>query len=437
MSNALTRIPADFDGFHAFIKQNEHPIYIFGADIVGKMLAELFKFYQIPVTAFVDNNKNKCNVEIGGIKVLHASSFSSANKDAIVLIASTYIADIIAQVEEMGFMHWLPIFKILEDNLDKNLESFLVGDLRFNHSGGAFTEDFDSFVLSNMINSQKKYLDPDRLYIRSIDLVISERCSLKCKDCSNLMQFYENPINISVEELQQNLKDLCAVADEINEIRIIGGDPFMNKDCHKAIQMAASYPQVNKVVVYTNGTICPPEEKIAAMAHEKTFVFITTYGELSRKTNKLGDLLKKHDIPFNVQDAYGWTDCGDIKQYDRSPEELTQVFRFCCAKHFTTLTDGKLFRCPFAANAERLAATPSSPDNYISIDGASNLTSDSLQKLKKDALHYLRNIAYIPVCNTCNGRTYGDPEIEPGIQTKKAIPYQKYDRVIENSPYLN
>jgi len=431
MGTVLTRIPTDFKGFHAYTKENTNPIYIFGADIVGKMLAELFKHYDITITAFVDNNKNKCDTKIGGVDVIQPSELATANEDAIVLIASTYIADIIVQLEEMGFMNWLPIFKILEDNSDKNLESFLVGDLRFNHSGGAFTEDFDSFVLSNMINSQKKYLDPDRLYIRSVDLVISERCSLKCKDCSNLMQFYESPINISVEELKQNLEDLCAVADEINEIRIIGGDPFMNKDCHKAIQMAASYPQVNKVVVYTNGTICPPEEKIAAMAHEKTFIFITTYGELSRKTNKLGDLLKKYQIPFNVQDAYGWTDCGDIKQYDRTPEELTQVFRFCCAKHFTTLTDGKLFRCPFAANAERLAATPSSPENYISIDGASNLTSDSLQKLKKDALHYLRDIAYIPVCNTCNGRTYGDPEIEPGIQTQKPISYKKYDREVK------
>jgi hypothetical protein len=245
------------------------------------------------------------------------------------------------------------------------------------------------------------------------------------------MQFYEKPMNIEIDELKQNLDDLCAVADEINEIRIIGGDPFMNKHCHEVIQAAASYPQVNKVVVYTNGTICPSEDKIAAMANDKTFIFITTYGDLSRKADKLGELLKKYDIPFNIQDAYGWTDCGDIKQYQRTEEELTQIFRFCCAKHFTTLTDGKLFRCPFAANAERLQAMPASAKNYVSIDGAASLDAPGLQSLKKMTRHYLRDIAYIPACNTCNGRTYGDPEIEPGIQTKQAIPYEKYDPVIE------
>lgn len=429
--SVISRIPYDFKGFHAYLNQHDYPVYIFGADIVGKMLAELFKYHQIPVAAFIDNNKNKCHTPIGGITVIHAPTFANHDKNAIVLIASTYIADIIAQLEEMGFMNWLPIYTILEDNLDKNLENFLVGDLRFNHSGGAFTEDFDSFVLSNMINSQKKYLDPSKLYIRSVDLIVTERCSLKCKDCSNLMQFYEEPSNIAVSELKQNLDDLCAVADEINEIRIIGGDPFMNKQCHEVIQIAASYPQVNKVVVYTNGTICPPEEKIAAMAHEKTFVFITTYGELSKRANKLGEFLKKYNIPFNVQDAYGWTDCGELKAYDRSAEQLAEVFRLCCAKHFTTLTDGKLFRCPFAANAERLQATPDSADNYISIDGAAQLEPSALNQLKNNARHYLREISYLPVCNTCNGRTYGDPEIEPGIQTKKVLPYQKYDRVIE------
>jgi organic radical activating enzyme len=431
MNVALNRIPYDFDGFSSFAIDNKAPVFIFGADIVGKVLAELLKSNGIAVSAFIDNNKNKCDTQLNGTPVMHAPWLADQSREAVVLIASTYIADIIAQLEEMGFMNWLPIYKMLEDKQDIQLENFLVGDLRFNHSGGAFTHDFDTFVLSNMITSQKKYLDPEQLYIRSIDLVITEKCSLKCKDCSNLMQFYEKPVDISAVELYQNLDDLCAVADEINEIRIIGGDPFMNKDCHNIVKHAASYPQVNKVVVYTNGTICPSEEKIAQMANDKTFVFITTYGDLSRNAEKLSQLLAKYDIPFNNQPAYGWTDCGEIKEFQRNEEELKKVFQFCCAKHFTTLTDGKLFRCPFAANLHRLDAMPENKANYVSVIGASKLESTERLALKQKMTHYLREISSIPACNTCNGRTYGDPEIEPGIQTKKPLPYKKYNRVIE------
>ena len=57
------------------------------------------------------------------------------------------------------------------------------------------------------------------LFIRSVDLILTEKCSLKCKDCANLMQYYEKPINIESEELIGDLHDICSIADEINEIR--------------------------------------------------------------------------------------------------------------------------------------------------------------------------------------------------------------------------
>ena len=170
------------------------------------------------------------------------------------------------------------------------------------------------------------------------------------------MQYYENPIDITYEELCNDLDDLCEIADEINEIRIIGGDPLMNRDFHKIISYAASKNKVNKVVVYTNGTICPSVEKIIAIANPKVFVFITTYGNLSKKTDPLKALLTKFGIPFNCQPAYGWTDCASIEDQRRNENNLSETFKNCCAKHFTTITMGRLFRCPFSANVERLSA---------------------------------------------------------------------------------
>jgi hypothetical protein len=116
-----------------------------------------------------------------------------------------------------------------------------------------------------------------------------------------------------------------------------------------------------------------------------------------------------------------------VGPHERDEPELERVFRFCCAKHFTTLTDGKAFRCPFAANAERLRAVPHADDNYISLRGAAEGTID-VPETRRRLRHYLREIPYISACNNCAGRTYGDPEIVPGIQTKKPLPYVKYER---------
>ena len=431
--NTIKRIPTQPDLFSNYFKNNSNKIYIFGADIAGKILLKILRDKKYNVEGYIDNNKNKCDKKIDDITVHHATSFlPTLDKNSIIFIASTYISDIIIQLEDLGLYNWCPIVKFINERELPEYKNFLQGDMRLNHSGGEFTKDFDIFVLENMTRSQEKYLDENILFIRSIDLILTEKCSLKCKDCSNLMQYYENPVDITYNELCQDLDNLCEIADEINEIRIIGGDPLMNKDFHKAISYAANKKNINKVVVYTNGTICPPLDKIKEIAHPKVFIFITTYGALSKNTEKLRALLEECNIPYNCQPAYGWTDCADISYQNRSPDNLTNTFKNCCAKHFTTLTNGRIFRCPYSANVERLAAIPDNPEDYVNIQDFNSLNSD-LKILERKKLHnFLRNKPFIEACNYCNGRTYGDPEISPGIQTKNIIKYVKFERKVTN-----
>ena len=49
------------------------------------------------------------------------------------------------------------------------------------------------------------YQDKEKLFIQSLDLVLTEKCSLKCKDCSNLMQFYAKPVDEDFNQLVESL----------------------------------------------------------------------------------------------------------------------------------------------------------------------------------------------------------------------------------------
>jgi len=61
----------------------------------------------------------------------------------------------------------------------------------------------------------KNYLNPDKLFLRSIDLIITERCSLKCQGCSNLMQYYEKPKNCDTNLLLKLIDVFFKVIDEV------------------------------------------------------------------------------------------------------------------------------------------------------------------------------------------------------------------------------
>jgi hypothetical protein len=92
------------------------------------------------------------------------------------------------------------------------------------------------------------------------------------------------------------------------------------------------------------------------------------------------------------------------------------------------MTMGRIFRCPYSANVERLAAIPDHPDDFVDVNGFQQMPAAE-QKLKKQQLWtFLRGKPYIEACDYCNGRTYGDPEITPGIQTKQILRYIKYER---------
>ena len=80
--------------------------------------------------------------------------------------------DIINQLESYGFFNWSPLEKILIEKNKSSFDDYIKDDLQRNYSGGVL-QDFVNFNV-NMIASQRKYLDPNKLFIRSMDIIVTE-----------------------------------------------------------------------------------------------------------------------------------------------------------------------------------------------------------------------------------------------------------------------
>ena len=106
---------------------------------------------------------------------------------------------------------------IIEHHKQVDFRNLIRGNLQKNHAGGEFAGlcglcDYQHGELA------KKYLNKN-LHIRSIDLILTEKCSLKCK-LRKFDAILSGTKNIEKQELIDDLADLL-VADEVNEIRII------------------------------------------------------------------------------------------------------------------------------------------------------------------------------------------------------------------------
>lgn len=265
--------------------------------------------------------------------------------------------------------------------------------------------------------------------MRSIDVMVTTKCSLKCESCSNLMQYYENPQNTDFDRTLEALEILQENVDEISEFRMIGGEPLMNKDWAYIIKAILDKNPERKIFVYTNGTI-PPKDEHLEFFHGKHVTFIITeYGELSKNLAKLKEKLDRHGITYLARPAENWLDCSSIRHHKRTPSDLKEVFKQCCVKYVYTLLDGRLYRCPFIANAANLKAIPDDPANYVDLFSKSGNIKQQIRRLVKVT-------SFFPACDFCDGRPYdpagkkgydGKGPITGGIQTSKILSYTKYD----------
>jgi organic radical activating enzyme len=376
-------------------------IFLYGFGTSGKWLSSNIKGR---IRGFIDSDTKKTGLKFNNIPVYSIEEAKKLiNKNTLIIVTVLDIQDVISTVESLSAGKWLPLGKFL------NNEQVINNPLK--NEDKSYVE----YSLKAVESCHKSYFSTKKLFLKSIDIIITEKCSLKCKDCSNLMQYYMNPINVSFNEILNDFQTLINNVDHIYEIRLIGGEPFMNKDIYKIIKEISKNEKLSRIVIYTNATIPLKEKYIDILKHSKVVFSVTTYGKLSKNTQKVIDFLKKNKIPYRDHPPENWTDCGVIYDFKRKEPEMEKLFEDCCGKNLLTVTNGKLYRCPFVANAERLNAIPKDSDNYVNVN-------DSKKNIKK----YTTQINYIPACNYCMGRSYNAPKIKPAIQTKKPLDYKTY-----------
>ena len=376
-------------------------IFIYGFGTSGKWLSSNIKGR---IRGFIDSDTKKTSLKFNNIPVYSIEEAKKLiNKNTLIIVTVLDIQDVISTVESLSPGKWLPLGKFL------NNEQVINNPLK--NEDKSYVE----YSLKAVESCHKSYFSTKKLFLKSIDIIITERCSLKCKDCSNLMQYYVNPINVSLNEILKDFETLINNVDHIYEIRLIGGEPFMNKDIYRIINEISKNKKLSRIVIYTNATIPLKVEYIDILKHSKIVFSVTTYGKLSKNTQKVIDFLKKNKIPYRDHPPENWTDCGVIYDFKRKESEMEKLFEDCCGKNLLTVTNGKLYRCPFVANAERLNAIPKDSGNYVNVND-----------YKKNIKKYTTQINYIPACNYCMGRSYDAPKIKPAIQTKKPLDYKTY-----------
>ena len=251
------------------------------------------------------------------------------------------------------------------------------------------------------------------LKVKSLDVVLTERCSLKCVDCSNLMQYYEKPIGAEIETLVESLKSFLDTVDFVSELRLIGGEPLVSRSVEKVLETIYSYSNFDKIVLYTNGTLIPKDSTLSMLQDSRVWVKISDYGSVSRKAQQLSDKCKSLNINCIHELVTEWEDVGRILDRGRTREQNKVVFGNCCVNDTLTLLHGLLYACPFSAHTDNLGVLKDADVDRVDV-----LASKDLKKAIR-SIYQEKDV--LVACNLCNGRDHVVAKVPAGVQTKQPL----------------
>ncbi len=274
-------------------------------------------------------------------------------------------------------------------------------------------------ILFPFILMRNRWLLKDKaLHLDYFEVVVTTRCTLKCKNCANLMQYYHRPMHVSWEVIEKSVTKLLECADRVERVGILGGEPLLYPDLDKVIDLLESSPKVKAIRVVTNGTLIPKDEKILkALAGRKVMVQLNNYlNAYTGVADELARLFDERKIRYRLlkKDGTEWVDYGDLSCRDRSEEELIKQFK-SCKIDCRSLYNGKLFYCPRSGHGMDLELLSEVKEDYVDFtDG--NL---SVEKTREKLYELLYEKKYIEACNHCDKGTDFCKAIPAAVQVER------------------
>ena len=407
-------IEYNIDNLSNILNSNKEKVVLFGAGDFGEICFYSLKQKDINVDFFCDNSEKKQGKYKSGKKILSLKELNKLSSKTNVFISNNYASSIVPGLKKNNFSNIYSCLELMEktDFTDSKLTNQPLKIERM-------------IAFHRNMCMKEEYISNNFLDIKSLDVQITERCSLKCKDCSNLMQYYTNPEHNELDLMFKSIKRFMACVDNIYEFRVIGGDPFVHKGLHKVIDHLVEYEKIKKIAIYTNARIIPKKENLECLKNEKVILDISDYGLLDKKKRKADELMKicdDNNIKYSIRNVTVWQDCGRILPFQkRTEEERVRVFNNCCNSDLLSLLHGKLYRCPFSANATNLKAIPHDDNEIVDLGDETipfNVLKDKIKELTYDK-------KYLTACHFCNGRDYKTPAVDAAVQTLKPFSYTK------------
>lgn len=372
----------EFDYMKDVILEEGVQFYIWGAAINGKGIYKSFKD-ELDIIGFIDIDPKKQGQTIDGVEIYHPDVLNNCHSNIRVLVASARETDIFSELKTKGFV-----------------------------------KDVNCFTKNKFLTLYQlfKY---NKLHQIFLSYSITERCTLKCKNCVGLFPYMDNPKDVPVETIMSSLKKYFNFVEKINILSLTGGDALLHKNFDLLLEKIGELyynKKIDTIGVLTNAIIIPSKRTCELLKKYNVKVHVTDYSDATnrQKLTEIKSLLDEYDIHYDIVTHEYWLDMGYPQEKNKfsTPEEWMNLFNNC-GMSCPSLYENKLFYCSPANYIDRANYCKYDEDDYLDID---KLKPEEKIKILEFSNGYC-NKGYIEYCKKCNGNgSLNDNIIKAGEQ---------------------
>jgi len=392
---------------------------------ISMALSVLLERQGLTVSHIFDNNQKLHGKHFRGIPICGASE--EHLRDTTVIVCSFIsLKQIAKQLHQLSAENVIPYNDIISrDDLDDMLAAF--SKILLSGMLSQINEYHNNVMHGSGDLSIRAALPPvdaseDSIILPLTTLVLTERCTLRCKECSHFMQYFQNPVEYKTKDIIANFDKLLSVVSFVRCVGISGGEPLLHKNILEVIEHVCTSQKVGYVAVTTNATIMPNEEFFRSVsAHENLIMRLSDYGKHSKYIEDIVEKCKRHHIRHAILNNATWYGGLRITEVNNDFNEVRHVFRACSTK--SLLLKGHSFsKCQLACFAESLGAIPGN------VSGTRSCLDVSREDFNLSTLkEYFDSQTPLQACSICSGASRTREQVPPAEQTNELFEYRVYN----------
>lgn len=375
------------------IMNSEQPIILFGAMAVGIRAARALASMGKMVACFCDNDVRKQGKMVEGIAVKSPQEAYKIYGDSLVFVCLLNPKNqeaVSEQMHNLGFKHTYAsdaleyLYQI--SYLNRNIEQDKLLD-----------------TMCYLRQSEGKVV------LRTIGISTGSYCTLNCRDCIAQIPNMHHKEHYDKDIIMNQMRRLSECVDAIEAFHIVGGEPFLYPWLGEICRAAADIDNVERVTVFTNGTVVPNDEVLQMLRETVTSVRISQYLNLGYSIEPLTQKLESYGIVYEVDDSTQWSKHPYPQKKNRTRQELQKIYTECFWKTQPGIRQGKLRTCCFSESISPFFDVNERLGDYVDVLDESKSTEEIRSEIVA-----LGEVASISACDYCD--SYLMQPAERGVQ---------------------